>query len=788
MEQKATADQIEAGMDKEAYAFQEIERLRRENAELRARLAISTAADAAPIIHAGEPELPILGEGLSAVDTQAPVQEKINLFRTLFRGREDVYATLWINEQAGKKGYKPACEGPWDWKTKTPKKYLPLTDQVIKDHLSGKSTVGIYPLLNENACLFLACDFDKGGWLLDALAYMGVCKRYNIPAYLERSRSGNGGHVWIFFSAAVSAALARQLGMRLLRETMDSRGDLDMGSYDRFFPNQDFVPNKGGFGNLIALPLQKKCRAMGNTEFLDTTSAEMRPWPDQWAFLSRVQRIAPARLDELLQMVPALAVGTSAGAQPTAAVIARHPAPETIRCVLGGVMHMEKSGIPPWLLSRIKHLASLHNPEFHKREKMRFSTFQTPRFIRCYDEDLSHLHLPRGLFDQIEDLVKESGSRLATVDKRPTPQKLTLSFQGALRPEQEKAVEALLAHDMGVLVAPPGAGKTVMGCAAIAKRNVPALVLANRKPLLEQWRSQLMTFLNLASKDIGQVGGGRDSQRGSVDLAMIQSLARRENLDTFFAGYGFVIVDECHHIPAVEFQGCIKKAPARYFLGLTATPYRRDGLQEIISMQCGPIRHEMGKSGDAMPLSLIVRETAFGYMEEDSQGIQVLFKKLAQDEMRNSMIVQDVLAAAAKGRRCLILGQRKDHCAALVAALSGKGLESFMLNGLQGKKQRTALLKAVHETPADKPLVVVATGQYLGEGFDCPQMDALFMASPSSFKGRLVQYVGRVLRKHPGKRNALVYDYVDSQVGVLKSMYYRRLKAYKTLGAVEMEA
>lgn len=766
---------------------QEIERLRRENAELRARLGFSTAADAEPTIQTHELELPILGEGLLAIDNQASVLDKIKLFRMLFRAREDVYATLSINGQTGQKRYFPACKGPWSLKKNEPKKYLPLTDQVIHDHLSGKSTIGIYPLLNDNACLFLACDFDKAGWLLDALAYLEVCKRYNVPAYLERSRSGNGGHVWIFFFSAVSSAFARQLGMRLLRETMDSRGDLDMGSYDRFFPNQDFIP-KGGFGNLIALPLQKNCRVLGNTEFLDTSSSEMRPWPDQWAFLSRVRRIAPAQLDALLEAVPPPTVGLSAGARPTAAILARHPAPEGIRCALGGVISVEKSGVPPWLVSQIKHLASLHNPEFHKREKMRFSTYQTPRFIRCYDEDFNHLHLPRGLFAQIEESAKNAGSRLVIVDQRPTPEKLALSFQGSLRPEQEKAVAALLAHDMGVLVAPPGAGKTVMGCAAIAKRNVPTLVLADRKPLLEQWRSQLMRFLGLASKDMGQVGGGRNSQRGVVDLAMIQSLARREDLDTFFASYGFIIVDECHHIPAVEFQGCIKKAPVRYFLGLTATPYRRDGLQEIISMQCGPIRHEMGKSGGSLPLNLIVRETAFGYLEDDNQHIQEVFKKLAQDEMRNGMITQDVLAAVANGRRCLILGQRKDHCAALAAALSGKGAEPFMLTGLQGKKQRTALLKAIQGTPADKPLVVVATGQYLGEGFDCPQMDALFMASPSSFKGRLVQYVGRVLREHPGKTNALVYDYVDSQVGVLKSMYYRRLKAYKTLGAVEVEA
>lgn len=761
---------------------EELELLRRENAELRAKLemALGPVQQATPI----ELELPILGEGLPAIDNGASVHDKIKRFRALFRGREDIYPVLWINERLGKKGYKPACAESWNAKN-GPKKYLPLTDAVVQDHLSGKTTIGVYPLLNDNTCHFLACDFDGAGWLLDALAYLDACRRHNIPAYLERSRSGNGAHVWIFFAAAVPATAARQLGVRLIRQAMDQRGDLDLGSYDRLFPNQDFMP-KGGFGNLIALPLQKKCRVLGNTEFIDVSLPEPRPFADQWAFLSGIRRITPAQLEALLEIVPPVAVGP--GAVVAAAVRARQPALPAVKAVLGASVSIETSGLPPWLRARLKHLASLHNPEFYKREKLRFSTFQTPRFIRCYAEDLSHIHLPRGILKQIEDAVEAAGSCLDLSDQRPVAEKLSLRFEGSLRPEQQSAVDALLKHALGVLVAPPGAGKTVMGCAAIARRNVPALVLAHRKPLLDQWRAQLMTLLGLSSREIGQIGGGRDRQRGIVDLAMIQSLARRrDELESLFSRYGFIVVDECHHIPALEFEGCLKKAPARYFLGLTATPYRRDGLHEIIAMQCGPMRYEISAVAGRLPLNLIVRETPFGYADDMDRPIQELLKGLSQDDMRNGLIVKDVAEAAAKGRRCLILGQRKDHCAVLAAALSSRGVESFLLDGLQGKKHRAALVQAIKDVPTSKPLIVIATGQYLGEGFDCPQMDTLFMASPASFKGRLVQYVGRIMRDHPGKTDALVYDYVDSHVDVLKRMYFKRLKTYRTLNAISRE-
>ncbi len=763
----------------------EIERLRRENEELRQRLA-PIIADAADPYQPQAAELPLEMHSLPTVANSSPVQDKIALFRSLFRGREDVFAVRWTSDRTGKSGYSPATEEPpWSLRKGQPRKYLPLTDQVIHDHLAGSKTIGIFPLLKDDSCWFLACDFDKEGWQLDAVAYLEVCRRFGIPACLERSRSGNGAHAWICFSVPVPAVQARQLGMRLLRQTMDARGDLDLGSYDRFFPNQDFVP-KGGFGNLIAAPLQKKCRALGNSEFVDASSQCLKPWPDQWAFLSSVRRLSPAQLEALLEAIPPVAVGPGKPQPATPALKARHPAPKQVRCEFGASFSVEKSGIPPWLLSQIKHLASLHNPQFYRNEKNRISNHQTPRFIKCYREDFSHIHLPRGTAEEVQAILRAAGSEPVCTDTRRLPDPIPLEFLGTLRPEQEHAMKVVLGHDMGFLVAPPGAGKTVMGCFAAARRGLPTLILAGKKPLLEQWRKQLIALLGLTSRQIGQVGGGRDRQSGVVDLAMMQSLARREDLAAFFRPYGFIIHDECHHVPAATFEACMRESSARYILGLTATPYRRDGLEDIITMQCGPIRHRMGDSDSGLLLRLNIRETAFVSQSngETLLPIQEVFRNLVLDDARNALIEEDVLAALSRGRRCLILSHRKQHCQILAERLTQKGKAPFVLNGGQGKKERTTIIKAIQETPQDQDLIVVATGQYLGEGFDCPQLNTLFMAFPIAFKGNMVQYAGRILRESPGKTDAEVFDYVDAQTPVLKNMYFRRQKAYKALGFV----
>lgn len=781
-------------------AIQEIERLRQENAQLRKKLGIEVSEPKADYSQSG---LTSVGPNISVEETQEtrsygghgpPISaarppgidsnfssgEKIKLFRVLFRGREDVYAVFWLNERTGKKGYSPACDDPWSSRTGKPKKYLPLTDDVILSHLTGEKIIGVYPLLRDDTCWFLACDFDEEGWALDASAFLNICKDYGVPAYLERSRSGNGGHVWIFFSAPVTATAARQLGIRLLKETMVLRAEIDLASYDRFFPSQDFLP-RAGFGNLIALPLQKKCRALGNTEFLNLDESELRPWPDQWSFLSQIKRLGPSQVEALLEKIPAVSVGPGNPGAVSPATRQKYPAPKQIRCALGATLSIEKSGIPPWLLARMKQLAMLHNPQFYEREKLRLSTWRTPRFIRCYDEDTSHIHLPRGTVGGLKEIAAEAGTEFSLTDQRPVPEKLSLKFLGSLTPKQMNALRAVLSDDMGVLVAPPGAGKTVMGCYAVAERNVPTLILAHRKPIMDQWRTQLGDLLGLSPHLVGQVGGGRNRQTGVIDLGMMQSLKRFDDLEVFFSKYSFIIVDECHHLPAFTFEACVKRAPVRYILGLTATPYRRDGLQEIITLQCGSIRHTMAPIDDGFSRTLLARETSFTFSDDENPLIQEIFRCLVRDDARNELIRADVCQALTQGRRCLILSHWKEHCELLADGLRERGKTPLVLSGSLGKKTRSAMLKSLQDTPYDRELLVIATGQYLGEGFDCPQVDTLFLAFPLSFKGKLVQYVGRALRSHGDKSSVRVYDYVDTQVPVLRKMYAKREKTYRSL-------
>lgn len=454
---------------------------------------------------------------------------------------------------------------------------------------------------------------------------------------------------------------------------MTRRGGLDLASYDRLFPNQDFLPVKG-FGNLIALPLQGRCRAAGTSVFLDPATLE--PSPDQWAFLNSFERLAPEQLERVLTKHEEIAVGAAA-LSPQRTLLRNERLPAEIRCMISADLAIARADLPPSLLAELKHLASLHNPAFYERQRLRLSTHQTPRLIRCYEEDLTHLRLPRGLLPQLEDAVASAGSTLVTDDRRPTHTQVPLAFRGELTPLQSSTAAAMLGHDDGVLVAPPGTGKTVIACALIAERKLPTLILAHGKPLLEQWRSQLQTLLGLPSKQIGQFGGGRRKRTGIVDLAMIQSLKAVDDLEAFFGDYGLIVIDECHHLPAFSFEAAVRHAPARHFLGLTATPYRRDGLQEIVTMQCGPIRHRIASSespAGEISLELAVRETELAFADAAEQPIQEVFRLLVEDHRRIALVCDDVLAALAESRRCLVLSQWKQHCHALAEQLQRNGV------------------------------------------------------------------------------------------------------------------
>ncbi len=571
------------------------------------------------------------------------------------------------------------------------------------------------------------------------------------------------------------------MGAALLRQAMTARAELDLSSYDRFFPSQDFLP-KAGFGNLIALPLHGGCVAQGTTVFLDPTT--MEPWSDQWAFLSSIARMAPDAVEALAEALrpvdtgPALSLAELAKADGP-------PPPSVVRARLGAELSIERTGPPPAVVAGLKHLGSIANPEFFDKQRMRFSTWDTPRFISAYREDLEWLHLPRGLTGKVERLFADLGSALEIADDRPEPPPTDFTFRGRLRPQQETAVADLVDHELGVLVAPPGAGKTVMACAVIAHHRTPTLVVVDRKELVDQWRSRLTEHLDVDPADLGQIGGGRNKPTGVIDIAMIQSLARRDD-PSMFDRYGLIVVDECHHLPAVSFSTCMRTARTRRWLGLTATPYRRDKLEALIAFQCGPTRHEIKPAAvegtELVRRELVIHQTDTEVSEDEAAHIQQVFRVISEDEQRTAQICGDVHDACASGRTCLVLTQRTEHIDAIVTRLAALGDTALVLKGGLGKKARASVTDAITARDPEAGIVLVATGSYLGEGFDWPELDTLFLAFPLAFKGRVVQYVGRLLRSHEGKHHVELHDYVDARIPVLDRMHPKRLPAYTTLG------
>ena len=686
--------------------------------------------------------------------------------------------------------------------------YRPISDQAVIDHLSAKPTIGVYPLLLDEMCWFLAVDFDGNSWQDDSLAFVSASDAMGAPAYLERSRSGRGGHVWIFFDAPVSAAAARDLGAAILTRAMDGRCQMSFASYDRFFPNQSTMP-KGGFGNLIALPLQHGPRKLGNSVFV---SRSFEPYADQWAYLSQVRRMSAQAALELVQRaavddgitgVPASVVDAPGDGDNAAAATdpwlfppprretnkpIPGPLPKSVRVVRANLVYVDKQGLPPAMITRLRRLAAFQNPEFYSAQRMRLSTFGKPRVICCADDFPEYAALPRGCLDQAIDLLSEHGISPVVQDQRSDGVPQDFAFLGQLSPRQEDAVRVLMSFDDGVFSAPTGFGKTVVAARMIAHRKVNTLVLVHRRQLLDQWRAQLSAFLGLPSDSIGQIGGGKVNPTGLLDVGMIQTLNRGGEVDDIVATYGHVVVDECHHISAVSFEQVMKSVKARYILGLTATPIRKDGRHPIIMMQCGPLRVRLSPRmalRGSLEHVVIPRVTQFRLPDDAADAtIQQIYGMLSADSERNAMILADAIQAVRSGRSPLVLTERTAHLKELVEGLKGHVANIVVLRGGRTDRQRQQIAATLAAVPDSEERVIVATGRYAGEGFDDARLDTLFLALPISWKGTLQQYAGRLHRSYEGKRVVQVYDYVDANVPVLGRMYGRRLRGYKAMGYV----
>ena len=727
--------------------------------------------------------------------------EKVALFRRLFRGRTDVYPIRWEGKASGKSGYAPACANEWragvcekprikcgDCNNRL---LMPLSDAVIYDHLAGEHTVGVYPLLEDDTCYFLAVDFDEADWRDDARAFLQSCEELGVPAALEISRSGQGAHAWVFFASRVSARDARRLGTAIISHTCTRTRQLKLESYDRLFPNQDTMP-KGGFGNLIALPLQKWPRESGCSVFVDI---EMQPYPDQWGFLASIHPMAAHDIEPTIlramggthpldvTFIDDEDLATPWKREATSAKKLSGQMPKSLAMTLANLIYFEKAQLPQALANRLIRLAAFQNPEFYKAQAMRMSVWDKPRVIGNAENYPLHIALPRGCLDAALDLLRDNRITCDLRDERFGGETIDVSFVGTLRHDQEAAVAAMLHHDTGVLCAPTAFGKTVTAGAMIARRGVNTLVLVHRTELLKQWQERLQAFLGVGKGVVGTIGGGKAKPTGKIDIAVMQSVSRQGEVNPLVENYGQVIVDECHHVGAVSFDAILKRTKAKYVLGLTATPIRRDGQQPIIFMQCGPIRYTATKSAGAPHDLAVLPCSRFTRIDlPRDAGIQDVFRHLAHDQARTEAIATEVRDAVGQGRKVLVLTERTEHLEAIKGALDGLEPVPFVLHGRMSRKQRAALVADLDVLPPDAPRVLLSTGKLVGEGFDHPPLDTLVLAMPVSWKGTLQQYAGRLHREHASKTDVRIIDFVDTGHPALLRMWDKRQKGYRAMG------
>ena len=730
-------------------------------------------------------------------------EEKVRIFMEVFKGRTDLYAKRWTSNKTGKSGYSPVCKNEFStYKCDKPRvkcnecpyrELLPLTEEVVLKHLKGEITIGIYPLLPDDSCNFLAIDFDKKTYEKDVMAFWNICDELNIPVYVEKSRSGNGAHIWIFFEESIPAKIARKMGNILLTKTME-KTSLDLDSYDRLLPNQDTMP-KGGFGNLIALPFQGESSKNGNTVFVDKYFEVQE---NQLNILTNIQKMKSENIYEFIEKYkeddykePEVEEILDDDDIPKKEKIKDIVFTNNVECTIDNQIYIKKLKLLPNEITYLKRLASFTNPKFYELQKLRMPIFYktTPRIISCFEEDERFLILPRGCLEEIKKICEKSNVKLILKDKREKGIEVDYKFNGKLNRKQEKAMNGLISYETGVLCATTGFGKTVIGANIISKLKTNTLVIVNRNNLLDQWKERLSYFLDIDKKEIGQCGASKESLNGKLDVASFQSLFKKDNIEELVQNYGLVIVDECHHVAAYSFEKVLKAIRSKYVYGLTATPTRKDGWHKIIYMQCGDIRVRVSnkdlKQNKEMEHTVIVRKTNYKYiLTEEKEKIQIseILNDMCHNVFRNSLIIEDINKCILEGRIPIVLTERIEHLNILKEQLEKLNVPVVIYKGNMGKKKTKEIQETIKKADeSNEPRIILATSSSIGEGFDDSRLDTLFLTMPVSWKGRIIQYVGRLHRDHEDKDKVIVYDYLDN-MKVLEKMYNRRLKGYKIAG------
>jgi len=767
---------------------------------------------------------------------------RAQLFYSYFWGRTDVYSKRSQNKKTGKTAYYPQCDNFWrhgicpkasgakvQCKDCEHRRWTKLGSTQIENHLrglkpDGSDVIGVYPLFPDGTCRFLVFDFDNhdtgsegldfantdDDWISEVDALRRIGKENQIPMLVERSRSGRGAHVWVFFDAPISATLARRFGFTLLDRGAESVNMTSFRFYDRLLPAQDFV-NEGELGNLIALPLQGQALKHGNSAFVDEN---WKAYPDQWAVLQNVEKLSQSKVEALL-MQWNIAYGdlTDGGIIPEnrdnvkpwerSRRFHAEDVSGELSITLANRLYIDTTNLKPRLQNQIRRLAAISNPIFYRNKAIGLSNYANSRFIYLGEDDGSYICIPRGLLEDLIERLEDAGIVYTITDRRVKGTTINASFQGELRPIQKKASRTLLKFDNGILSAATAFGKTVVGSHLIASKQVNTLILLESSSLIEQWEKSLATFLSIDEELpeyntktgrikrrkslVGLIQGPKDTSTGIIDIAMVGSLYKKGNFHHRLKDYGMVLVDECHHSASETISRILREVPAKYIYGMTATPFRSDGLQRINEMYFGSVRFEYSAQEKAVEQGmdhLIVPRFTRTVSPHGREKLHIneAYDIIRTDQQRNEQIVEDIKACVEAKRTPVVLTRYTEHADLLCSLLEDSADHVVLLTGHKPKKERVELRAHMESVPIHESLILKATGQLIGEGFDYPRLDTLIMATPVAWKGVVEQYAGRLNRDFEGKESVMIYDYIDANIPVFDNMYTKRLKAYKRIG------
>jgi len=700
---------------------------------------------------------------------------------SIFKGRQDVFAIRW--ERDGRNGYMPAYDLNWDefanhkanggtLKDFANKTYSPLTEQRLLNHLSGKEVIGLYPLLPDNTSWFIAADFDeteygKTSWQDEVKIFIDACEKYKLPVYLERSRSGRGGHVWTFFENSYPAFKSRRIMLHILESTGIISPFDKNSNYDRLFPNQDSHTGKG-MDNLIALPLQKKAVENNNSCFIDPDS--YMPYPNQWSFLRTIKKVGIRQLEEVYNSL------TGSDHTQIQTVSSN---PGVLQITLNNNIKIPRVQLNPGLVIFLRDSLNFVNSEYLIKKKLGKNTFGTEAYFRMLEEKDGHVFIPRGFIRELLLYCKEKRIPYQLNDERKKLTEVKYSFKGSLYDYQQAAVNTATKKEMGIIVAPPGSGKTIIGLSIIAERKQSALIIVHRKQLFDQWIERIQSFLGIAAPFIGKIVQGQQKTGTHITVAMIQSLAGIEASSDIFKSFGTIIIDECHHVPAKTFRQVISNFHCYYLYGLTATPIRKNNDEKLIFIHIGDVIHEMKlpakNNTPVKKVSIIIRETELSVpFDYKTDKAETLLQILIHDSSRNRLIIDDIIGEVNTGKKVLVLTERKAYIQSLYQYLKTK----FEVITISGEDPESAKKTKFRQINSENFQVLISTGQFLGEGADIPNLDCLVLAYPFSFEGKMIQYLGRVQRT---EATPVIYDYRDIHVDYLERLFRQRSRYYQRL-------